>query len=401
MPSPSSSHASIATVTNNSFKRTCNNDQDDDDNNNKKPRLKSPLKDKDGILCLFQIPGDLLPKIASCILPIDAYHLGQTCKSFHTSRDSKFLKPKSIAQRLLNASLVSSLDAVLKFNDAGFNVGKFRELHATLKSHGFPEGSILISGSIMVQAVLGKAFGKKTDVDLYVSEKAAPIVRTWLTSIEGANLLFGGVKTSSLYDGQCDLRRFMKTDNSEISHVEEYCKVPKNADEPVFLSHCYSRSKGNRKAWWRKVDETEGAVIKLYDNQKARHVFINVTSLPGTKLRQYKHYLRDVDTDTPDPCESDSEKYLPLHCLQRSPHKIDLILARREFTPEDVIGQFDLGICKASFNGRSFCVPDASNTFKSQPSMKAKGTCIHKPATLITRNFEIRHQTNQFRKHNS
>ena len=104
-----------------------------------------------------------------------------------------------------------------------------------IESLGFPEGTIQISGSTMVQAALGKPFKNKTDVDLYVSEKAAPIVRTWLTSNDGANLLFGGIKARSFYDGQRDLRRFMKSDNNEISHVEEYCKMPKNADKPKFL----------------------------------------------------------------------------------------------------------------------------------------------------------------------
>ena len=33
----------------------------------------------------------------------------------------------------------------------------------------------------------------------------------------------------------CNLRRFMKSDYNEISHVEEYCKMPQNADKPMFL----------------------------------------------------------------------------------------------------------------------------------------------------------------------
>ena len=385
---PTISTTETATNFNKEHKR--NNEQDNIQHNNKKARLKPPPTNfHDVASCLFKIPADLLPKIASFLRPFDAYHLGQCCKRFCNDNplyESKKLNFhfKSVARGLLNASLVSSLDNVLKFNDAGFDVTKFHQLCATLESLGFPEGTIQISGSTMVQAALGKPFKNKTDIDLYVSEDAAPIVRTWLTCNDGANLLFGGIKSSSFYDGQRDLRRFLKSDNGEISHVEEYCKMPENADKPTFLR----RTKDKNLAWWRKVDYTKGTVFKMYDNATAKHIHLNVAPIPGKKLRMYRNFLKEVDIDTPTPYDSvDSEEYWPSHGIVKSPHKIDLVLARSNFTPKDLIDKFDLNICKISYNGKTFCIPDAANTFKSLPSQKVKGGCVHKPATLITRDF--------------
>ena len=67
------------------------------------------------------------------------------------------------------------------------------------------------------------------------------------------------------------------------------------------------------------------------------------------KHRMYTTFLKDVDDDTPTPCDSvDSEEYWPSCGIVRTPHKIDLVLARSNFTPKNLIDKFDLNICKIS-----------------------------------------------------
>jgi len=50
---------------------------------------------------------------------------------------------------------------------------------------------------------------------------------------------------------------------------------------------------------------------------------------------------------------------------------IDLVVARREVnTPFALLDDFDLTICKASFNGKNFCIPDPHLTFSRKSTME-------------------------------
>mmetsp|Transcript_8039 Transcript_8039/g.22487 ORF Transcript_8039/g.22487 Transcript_8039/m.22487 type:complete len:135 (-) Transcript_8039:59-463(-) len=76
---------------------------------------------------LFHIPRVVLCDIAQYLLPIDACQLGQCTKLFHehNPRHLQLLKKNSTAKELLNASLTSSLDYILKLNNATFNTKQF------------------------------------------------------------------------------------------------------------------------------------------------------------------------------------------------------------------------------------------------------------------------------------
>ena len=52
----------------------------------------------------------------------------------------------------------------------------------------------------------------------------------------------------------------------------------------------------------------------------------------------YTTFLKEVDVDTTNPYYSvDSEEYWPSHGIVRTPRKIDLVLARYNFTPKNLI----------------------------------------------------------------
>ena len=49
---------------------------------------------------------------------------------------------------------------------------------------------------------------------------------------------------------------------------------------------------------------------------------------------------------------------------------IDLIVARTKNSPFDLLEDFDLTICKASFDGKTFRIPDPHNTFSGRSTME-------------------------------
>jgi len=50
--------------------------------------------------------------------------------------------------------------------------------------------------------------------------------------------------------------------------------------------------------------------------------------------------------------------------------KIDLIVARRSKSPNDLLQDFDLTICKASFDGSKFHIPNPHQTFSRKSTME-------------------------------
>ena len=82
-----------------------------------------------------------------------------------------------LATRLLRASLLSSLDRVLKKSESGIT------LKSALEMADLPEGSAIIAGSTMAATVLGEIWSgpncwSKSDVDIFCTAKAAPQVRS-------------------------------------------------------------------------------------------------------------------------------------------------------------------------------------------------------------------------------
>ena len=83
-----------------------------------------------------------------------------------------------LAKRMMNASLTLSLDQALQRNKVGFRVADLKLLNSLIKERNLPSFSVALSGSIVLQACLGKPFGiKKMDADLFCSFEALHVVR--------------------------------------------------------------------------------------------------------------------------------------------------------------------------------------------------------------------------------
>ena len=334
-------------------------------------RLKTKCAPKNSNANIFlQLPDAALSMIAECALPVEVYQLILSNKHFLTTtteaNDNKF-----ISSYLLRSSIISNLDYVLKCQKAGFTVSDFQNLCNQINSLGMPHGSIYLAGSTMVQALMGRTFDK-TDIDLYVTEAAAPAVRTWLTSTKGgANLVWNSIRTN--YKSPNGMSQFVDNSESKMSTVEKYSKMPTN--QPIFLR----RSK-TRAVWVKVVEVTEVIMKPLPIAIKP------IKPLHGTKMRTFRKYMKDVDSETP---SGDIDSDASTFDEPRPTHAADVIICKQNATPLQIIEQFDLEICKARFNGESFFIPNPRLTFQSSPSITNPGHFIHSPATIIARNKDV------------
>lgn len=238
----------------------------------------------------LQLPETALSMIAECVFPVEVYQLILSSNSFLTTTTDT-IDNKFISSCLLRSSIISSLDYILKYQKAGFTVSDFQNLCNQIKSLGMPDGSIYLAGSTMVQALMGRPFDQ-ADIDLYVTEAAAPAVRTWLTSTKGgANMAFNSIQTNYKTCIVASMRQFCDYNESKMSKVEKYAKIPTNL--PMFLR----RSK-TRACWVEVVEVTKVSI---------RSQPVAIEPLQGTKMRTFRTFLKDVDSQTP---SYDNSKHL-------------------------------------------------------------------------------------------
>ncbi|KAL7541679.1 hypothetical protein ACHAXR_011125 [Thalassiosira sp. AJA248-18] len=323
-------------------------------------------------LVLASVPEVTWLLVASFAAPPDVYNLALSSKHFHTASSSVANggskrptrsaaakpPPPVLATRLLRQSLLSSLGRVLEHSKSGIT------LEAAL---ALPEGG-LIAGSTMVQACLGR--WNNSDVDVYCSAKAAPQVRSWL--VEKANCMFVG-----LNDGYIDMvdKRLVYTVDTKIHHVEEWGSVfiqDEMEDVDAGIGHeALTKTEYYNEAvsWGKNCQST-------YIDWKFKHgLAFDLLGVDNGKAYDVK----------PKPGGD-----LPFDFCGRG--NIDLIVARvadprakrqtkkksskkgrgggKEVTPFDLLGDFDLEICKASFDGQRFRIPDPHRTFQSRSTME-------------------------------
>ena len=251
-------------------------------------KKKCAPKNCDGNVFL-RLPDAALSMIAECMFPVEVYQLILSSNSFltTTTSDNKFT-----SSFLLRSSMTSSLDRILKCQKAGFTVSDFKKLCTQIKSLGMPDGSIFLAGSTMVQALMGRPFDE-ADIDLYVTEDAAPAVRTWLTSTKGGpNLVFNSIGLTNYDAGEWGIAtgkrnplcQYLNYNETKFSTVEKYAKMPTN--QPIFLRRSYTRA-----IWAEVVEVTEVEMKALLP--------IVIEPLRGTKIRTFRKFIKEVDSQTP------------------------------------------------------------------------------------------------------
>jgi hypothetical protein len=240
------------------------------------------------------------------------------------------------------------MDRTLKSNSAsvGRDVDVFNSFRRLANS--LSPDSVAMSGSIVVQAVLGDQWDG-SDIDVYCTQGAAPAVRTWL--INDVNQVLVGVHAS-----YCPGER-----GSNIHHVEHWANEPKVGK--IFECQCAT---GRVKWRFDKAASNHASPMymqgrDLYDNDEvingdmhpscAIHTDGDLTPIP------FEHRLLDQ-------CDENGRSK-----SKKETVNIDLIVVDPESSVADAIEDFDIVICKCSWDGIKFSIPTPTDTFERRSKL--------------------------------
>ncbi|EJK62973.1 hypothetical protein THAOC_16396 [Thalassiosira oceanica] len=349
---------------------------------------------------LGTVPDCAWENVASFAAPSDCYNIALASKRFFRPvsssppapsqggqkprRKSKRLKsaggspPLLLATRMLRVSLEHNLERVLEHSRSGITLESLKKLGE------LPEGSAVIAGSTMVQACLGVLWGEggektyrdgKSDVDIFCSAKAAPAVRS---------------------------RQDVVTVDTNIHHVEHWGSISENVVRKDYYGYGKKAEPeslppdGNAKntAYYKKVIGYGKQCQRTYIDWKVENVFHSsdlgrlalhsfLLSCIASNLTIYFLNLptKGIDQNKAYDVKPKSGGDLPFDF--HGDGNIDLVVGRlkdksgdKKIAPSDLLSDFDLEICKCSFDGKKFHIADPHNTFSGKTQMEPKRRAV-------------------------
>ena len=317
------------------------------------------------------VPSEVLEVVAQYCTPPDVFNLSLTSKEFlaetHCQPPPSSVLFKggeshelSLMKKLLHVSMLQSLKHTLKENRVSFRkeIDIFKSF--TDLANSLPPNSVAMSGSIVVQAVLGVKW-EDSDLDVYCTIDSAPAVRSWLINdvkqvLVGVHPAYhpGPFQPHALtlaYEGT------PVSPSEFIGGVEKWINTPDDGE--VFKTN-YGRT-------WRFSKSFCCKPSPIVYNPLA-NVYRDEIWEVGTK---------DHATDIP---------FEPL-LLRDEVEKqcnIDLIIASRFYGIRDVIGDFDIEICKCLWNGHKFIIPNPQLTFRKCSALTESWE-VHEMRTYMER----------------
>mmetsp|Transcript_33701 Transcript_33701/g.76072 ORF Transcript_33701/g.76072 Transcript_33701/m.76072 type:complete len:491 (+) Transcript_33701:80-1552(+) len=344
---------------------------------------------------LGTVPDCAWENVASFAAPSDCYNIALASKRFFRPvsissdaperrggqkprRKSKRLKsaggapPLLLATRMLRVSLEHNLERVLEHSRSGITLESLKKLGE------LPEGSAVIAGSTMVQACLGVLWGEggektyrdgKSDVDIFCSAKAAPAVRSWL--VEKSDCMFVGLRDSGYECGATSDKMLYAVDTN-IHHVEHWGSISENLVKEDNYSYGKEEESpppvGDAKntEYYKKVvgygKQCQSSIDEKFEYS------LHFTSL-GIDLNEAYDVKPKSGGDLPFDFHGDGN--------------IDLVVGRlkdksgdKKIAPSDLLSDFDLEICKCSFDGKKFHIADPHNTFSGKTQMEPKRRAV-------------------------
>ena len=303
------------------------------------------------------LPDGCKLEVAAFLLPFEAYNLCLTSKHFHFQSSLSLL-----STHVLKSSLLSSLAKVLRHNKTGITLENLESLQRLLTSFGLPANSFFQSGSTVVQACLGVLWEKstniKTDVDIFCSQDAAPIIRSWLVTANAAgpgHHIFTG---ANFFD-----QSHFAVQESPISHVEKFGKFTSTVKPPVGTI-----STDQHQLCLKNEESTKNA-IQNGGSKQTKHlqdgIFVcthNGEPVPFLPKSVTKNLYRMRVEDS-----------------VQFEDKVDLVVAKGSSSALDLLDNFDLDICRCSFNGINFSIPNPHNVFKNKQALLK----VHFPCTSL------------------
>lgn len=311
--------------------------------------------------CLVtSLPDSLLLNIASFSDPPAIYSLAQTCSEFHRPStelsNRHILSPakdpsptashintqtnivKNVASRMLIESQIQGLVSVLQRSNASITLNQARQL-AKLQVEELKQGrSVLLSGSTLVQAVTGKCFDN-FDLDIYCVKESLPALRRLLADH------FGLCCQSALPDYEGEDLSFPNFNNAGIHHVETYI-LPNESTRTLRAASVARRffraHMANQAMLQGDTDVPVDHNVDLsYLNKRNEFIY---------KLqKKYKTYRFPPSFP------------ITLSPKENGPKVVDVIVCKS--TPEQTIENFDLEICKCTFDGHKIHIVSRADTF--------------------------------------
>jgi hypothetical protein len=361
------------------------------------------------------LPDECLISISKHVPPIDTYNWCCTCRFYHHPRENRAVKQSAtvglsrgatLAKSLMNISLRQGLDNALARNRVGFDVAALQRLHDMCRKNSLPPSSVLLSGSIVLQACLGRSFGrgtKRSDADFFCSRDAAKVARAWLVDKSCGSAVYIGLKRTP-YSTQIASYLEPQSGGDRIDHVEAYGPAPSES-LLVFSKYCISTNVSDlhdkyasaraeiSQAWRFPLIKSRVPVDGIVSRRQDGAPFfphLDFTPLPGTSFPFLRRKPRSSNTsprlDVPDDSDesNDSASDWRHHCKSAT---IDLVVARHGWTAQDLVDRFDLDACMCSYDGETFRIKNPSFVFNVNNT--GQGRCIHAPLSNITRNADV------------
>ena len=317
-----------------------------------------------------------LRTLAGYLTPPQTYELCQTAKAFHVKENGV---PR--ATRALRVSLERSLARVL--NARGVSVAAF-DFNALVDTEGRP--GALIAGSTMVQCVLGtvwygaedratprvlsECFWRrepdseywrresdtyKIDVDVFTTVASAPAVRSKLC---GSGLTLSTLDNDGGHYWCHDNGNGMtgKSLECRVHHTEGYALTPEDGylfDDWDSEDEGFSLAQAT--AWARGA----GGPTKVAADRPS--VF------------EGRYACEDEDWDAPEyriRAAADTDAFSYDFRLDNE-KLVDLVVARTDVADaRDLLASFDLDICKTSWDGSVFRIPDPHRAFRGETRLE-------------------------------
>ena len=325
-------------------------------------RVLSPSADA---LSLSDMPEHILERLALELSPPDAFAFVSTSKRLFWNSQRR--GAGALGVRILQAALKRHLDAVLEgitspsadSVDSQGSVKRKRNVkrnalscedlfppHLVVSGRG-EKPQVLLSGSLAVQSVLGISPDDEkwnaADVDIFCTWRAAEFVRERLMA---KNMICSGVDNTYGQQGRDLNGDFEHSSFAVISHVESYAARPKTGvtgeyghyyDDDEDIAYDSDAYYARAKAW--------GATA-VADMPK----FASVGVLYGAGI----------------PFGSAGGDFLYDYNL-RDESYVQLIVGKpRVKDARELLESFDLEICKSYFDGNTFHVPAARDSFAAR-----------------------------------
>ena len=301
--------------------------------------------------------ADILDRIASSLSPPDAFSFVSTSKSlFWSAAPEEGYQPLGV--KLVQAALRRRLDETLNYitapdacaydgsaSDTSTSSGDQGNRRAFSLRDLFPpklipsdvktKPQVLLSGSLAVMSVMGVQSDdvrwEDADVDIFCTWEAAPFVRQRL--FENCGLICSGHDNSYMSPGPDEVLKFGDFTQTALSHVESYCSRPTEG-----MSH-------------------GAGVGRDYPSPYSSDAYFAQVSKWGA------HAINEPYGKVGVPWGSQGDFFLYDYHL-REEGNVQLIVGVEDVgDARELLNSFDLQICKCSFDGTTFRVPNALKSF--------------------------------------